>query len=44
MEKTKMLKDWRPISLLNVNFKILAQCLANRLKACMEIIQIKLKE
>ena len=31
-------KNWRPISLLNVDFKILAKCLASKLKKCIVTI------
>ena len=32
----ELLKNWRPISLLNVSYKILATCLANRIKKILD--------
>ena len=33
-----MLKNWRPLTLLNIDYKILAKCLADRLKKCLDKI------
>jgi exonuclease III len=34
----ELLKNWRPITLLNVDYKIIAKCLSNRLKPILPII------
>ena len=34
----ELLKNWRPISLLNVSYKVLATCLANRMKKFLHLL------
>ena len=34
----EFLKNWRPISLLNVTYKVLALCLANRIKKVLDLL------
>ena len=35
----RMIEDWRPISLLNVDLKIFSKAVASSLKACLDIIK-----
>ncbi len=36
------LKNWRPVSLLCMDYKILSKCLANRLKHTLESLVIEI--
>ena len=40
----EFLKNWRPISLLNVSYKLLSSCIANRIKQVLQHIYMKIKE
>ena len=38
------LKNWRPITHLNVNFKIASACIANRIKPILRTLSVKHKK